>query len=702
MPSQTVGLGIEISAEVARAVANLRNVNDEFERMGDDAKKALQEAGNALDDLSKGTVSINRLTKALEVFRTASRNAMDVESLEQYNRSIQQIENELNRLNNVGRQTRNGLTQLGAVEASSAFVDLGRVASDLPFGFIAIQNNLDPLINSFGRTFAAAGGLSAGLRALGSALLGPAGLGFAFSSISSLVTVAIQKYGSLGAAIDALFTTTTAAQRAQKLFNDTLLDGEINAQKNIVQLDNLYAATQNLNVPLKDRNIIADELQKMYPSIFGNLSNEAILAGQAAGAYSNLKDQLIAVATAEAFRDEQVKQAQDLIKLQSEEKRIRGEQLKAVRDLQKAQEQLNDSQVLSVGAATNTQQYSAAIVAANANIAKWTTLLRENAIAQGDVIDIQKDLSNQQKALSEQFGASALLISTDKAKTTKKNVKTVAEIVKELTEELTALDTRFGVMGGSLRDLTEDRLKSFADALSQLRVIGVGQGNAVFDNIQKDITSLQNVLSTPQVPKIPLVIEPIPQVNNAATVALLKKNLEGFEGPLNDFTKRINTIIQSALVDGVSSIFEGIGEGIVSGNFSGILKGFANTLSTYLSQLGKTLIAQGLAIEAFKKSLESLQGIPAIVAGGALIAASAAFKALAGKGPQKYATGGFAMGPQLAVIGDNPGRKEMIVPSEDFDKLGGFGSDFVLTHTLKGQDILLAIRRAGKELNRFN
>jgi hypothetical protein len=48
-------------------------------------------------------------------------------------------------------------------------------------------------------------GSKGALKALGSALVGPAGLFLAFSAVTSIVTVAVQKYGSLGGAIDALF-----------------------------------------------------------------------------------------------------------------------------------------------------------------------------------------------------------------------------------------------------------------------------------------------------------------------------------------------------------------------------------------------------------------------------------------------------------------------------------------------------------------
>jgi hypothetical protein len=44
-----------------------------------------------------------------------------------------------------------GATAKGADQAAFALTNLGRVAQDAPFGFIGIQNNLNPLLESFQR-----------------------------------------------------------------------------------------------------------------------------------------------------------------------------------------------------------------------------------------------------------------------------------------------------------------------------------------------------------------------------------------------------------------------------------------------------------------------------------------------------------------------------------------------------------------------
>lgn len=67
-----------------------------------------------------------------------------------------------------------------------------------------------------------------------------------------------------------------------------------------VELDILYKATQDQTRSLKERNAAADELQRKYPESFSNLTNEAILAGDAANAYQNLTENILKVAQARA------------------------------------------------------------------------------------------------------------------------------------------------------------------------------------------------------------------------------------------------------------------------------------------------------------------------------------------------------------------------------------------------------------------
>ena len=60
----------------------------------------------------------------------------------------------------------------------------------------------------------------------------------------------------------------------------------------------------------------------------------------------------------------------------------------------------------------------------------------------------------------------------------------------------------------------------------------------------------------------------------------------------------------------------------------------------------------------------------------------------------------MALGPQLAMVGDNPGRKEMIIPSEKFDMLGT-NVNVQLSGLIRGEDLQIMLDRVETRNNRL-
>lgn len=85
----------------------------------------------------------------------------------------------------------------------------------------------------------------------------------------------------------------------------------------------------------------------------------------------------------------------------------------------------------------------------------------------------------------------------------------------------------------------------------------------------------------------------------------------------------LTAAITESLSDGTQAFTDmlfGLEGADASSILSALMQPFANTAK----QLGEMLVAQGVAVEVFKKSLDSLQGAPAIAAGMALIAIGSA------------------------------------------------------------------------------
>ena len=158
-----------------------------------------------------------------------------------------------------------------------ALTNLSRVAQDLPFGFIGIQNNLPGVIQSFSNLRTESGGTLNALKALGTGLVGPAGLFLAFSAVTSAITFAIQKYGSLTNAVQALTSSNSAAVIAQNTFNKELNEGINNTTTESIKIGILTKTLSDLSRPLKDRQAAYAELKKIQPDIVRGITEENAL-----------------------------------------------------------------------------------------------------------------------------------------------------------------------------------------------------------------------------------------------------------------------------------------------------------------------------------------------------------------------------------------------------------------------------------------
>ena len=191
--------------------------------------------------------------------------------------------------------------------SSTALTNFGRATQDAPVGLTGIANNIDPLLDSLKKLSQGSGGAVGALKAFGAGLLGPAGIAIAVSA----VTAAFIKFGpeiqaffsSFGEAkqkaID-LSESTEALAKATANFGNAAREG---AAKELTSLNAIRLGIDNQNLSQKERLFYVDELQKQYPAYFGNLSKEAILAGETGRAYSQLTSDILAAAKARAAND---------------------------------------------------------------------------------------------------------------------------------------------------------------------------------------------------------------------------------------------------------------------------------------------------------------------------------------------------------------------------------------------------------------
>ena len=159
-----------------------------------------------------------------------------------------------------------------------------------------------------------------------------------------------------------------------------------------------------------------------------------------------------------------------------------------------------------------------------------------------------------------------------------------------------------------------------------------------------------------------------------------------------DKVKALNDELNQSISDVITGFIETLAEGGIGAAFKSIFQ----TIGSYAISFGNLLLAQGLAIEAFKKSLETLQGAVAIGAGIALIAAGVAIRSMASK-PPELAAGGLIYGDTLARVGEYSGASsnpEVVAPLDKLKSmLGGQNVHVTVDGVVSGRNLALVQRR---------
>ena len=113
-------------------------------------------------------------------------------------------------------------------------------------------------------------------------------------------------------------TRTKQLTLAQKQLADIEKKAHESSLEELTTLKLLYEASQDQKRSLDERTSAVQKLQEKYPDYFGNLSTEAILAGNAADEYDRLTTSILNSARAKARQEQLVSNEQEILKLEQE------------------------------------------------------------------------------------------------------------------------------------------------------------------------------------------------------------------------------------------------------------------------------------------------------------------------------------------------------------------------------------------------
>lgn len=245
-------------------------------------------------------------------------------------------------------------------------------------------------------------------------------------AIQALPIVAL--VGALALAIKGIVSLTTsedkAAEATKKLHEEmhkASIDSAKDAQTELTKVNLLYNKTQNLNLSYEDRLQAVKDIKNQYPGYFKDLTDEQILAGNAADAYRQLASDILKCAEARAYENKITDIAKDNIDLEDKKADLEDK-------IAKQERRLTEAKNAAANVGTNG--------AANVNLGA-ANVKKQSEILEGyrqELQETEEQLARnkeQQQRYADSIDNTTSAVNRYKANTTKTNsTKTPKQTVK--------------------------------------------------------------------------------------------------------------------------------------------------------------------------------------------------------------------------------------------------------------------------------
>lgn len=279
---------------------------------------------------------------------------------------------------------------------------------------------------------------------------------FSFNTVMVLILTAFSIWGKdITNWIGSLFkgkTTVDQLKRSTTDLKDAMLEAGKSAVNESVRLNILYKAATDSTRSQNERLKAVKELKKEYPEYLKNLSDEAIMTGNASKEYKELAKHILSVAMARAYEEKIQKNAKEVIDLEEKKNQVLEEGRKTYQKQQKEIEELKrSSKGIGVGAV-------ALEAALQGQASAWNTAKKEAKSYDEQIAVINKS--------SEELAKKVVipdLLAGDKVGKTKERTKKDFDLQAEYENSRIAL-----IIDSRLKE-QEERKKATADELKKLK-----------------------------------------------------------------------------------------------------------------------------------------------------------------------------------------------------------------------------------------
>jgi hypothetical protein len=496
-----------------------------------------------------------------------------------------------------------------------ALNSLSLVAQDLPFGFIGIQNNLPGVISSFGELTREAGGVGGALKQLGGALIGPAGIFLAFSAVTSIVTSLTMKYGSLGAAFDAIFGKTTKLSLKIKELSDSYVQfnknlktsEDISSQEGaslngtIAKIETLTKVILNQTKSYNERNAALNTLKELDKERFGNLDLETLKVKALTDAVNNYTNSLIAAAVTKGFEEEIGRTSVELSKQVSILKQLDEEKKKAnaapQRIVGKA-ELIDRTEIIKTESAYNKQL--AVVKELTKRKEELSAEIRKSVEAQvalkAPVDAATAAIEKQKKALKEGIGKKVFGEQGEAIE----SAMSFDQVNKLLLANLRLSFGKNGIFTtvlnrllGERKKLIEKKLEEEAAILAPKKVSKIA-GAPLSDELEAQIGAYQVFLANLQEVQTLLTSTFFQPLENAF-MNLFETGKFGFKAFADAVLKQIQQLVSKIIATGIISLIANL----MSGGLAGAAGGIGGVLARVGGDILKAIGIGGVANPSF-------------------------------------------------------------------------------------------------------